>query len=36
MMAIARIAPHPDRGDPRALLCSYECDCGEKIGRKEY
>jgi hypothetical protein len=33
---IARISPHPDRGLVGALLCSYECLCGEKIGRKEY
>jgi hypothetical protein len=31
----ARITPHPDQ-EPRALLCSYECDCGAKIERKEY
>jgi hypothetical protein len=34
MMMIARITPHPER-EPGALLCSYECDCGETISRKE-
>jgi hypothetical protein len=34
MMTVTRIEPHPD-GEFRALLCSYECPCGEKIGQKE-
>jgi hypothetical protein len=33
-MMIARITPHPDQ-EPGAVLCSYECVCGEKIDRKE-
>jgi hypothetical protein len=35
MMMIARITPHPER-EAGALLCSYECDCGETLGRKEF
>jgi hypothetical protein len=34
LMAITRIEPHPD-GELRALLCSYECLCGAKIGQRE-
>jgi hypothetical protein len=32
---INRITPHPDR-EGNAVLCSYQCACGEKIDRKEY
>jgi hypothetical protein len=35
MMTIARITPHPER-EAGALLCSYECDCGETVSRKEH
>jgi hypothetical protein len=34
-MTTARITPHPEQ-EAGALLCSYECDCGETISRKEY
>ena len=33
-MMIARITPHPDQ-EPGALLCTYECVCGEKVDKKE-
>jgi hypothetical protein len=31
---ITRISPHPDQ-QPGALLCTYECCCGETISQKE-
>jgi hypothetical protein len=33
-MMVARITPHPDQ-EPGAVLCTYECVCGEKTDRKE-
>jgi hypothetical protein len=33
-MMTARVTPHPDQ-EPGALLCSYECECGAKLDRKE-
>jgi hypothetical protein len=34
MMTVTRVEPHPD-GELHALLCSYACVCGEKVGQKE-